>query len=188
MNNTGKDLFEKDHLKMIVSCSKNWLDPDNIFINPKSKYGLMILNTRLGQKIIGKEPSKAIQKDIKLLPVNLDTDFYGFIDIIYDLIHKAYNSSIQINEYVSNEHVAESFFEAFEYIYFESIFDMTKSRDKILTFKEHLINEESFKNEDINALYTLLKESYNPIRNNIILFDIDYPQYSKYEYLIRTLR
>jgi adenine-specific DNA-methyltransferase len=113
--------------------------------------------------------------DLPLIKTDQDQIFASLVD--YILFLKA-NSEIKANEYVTNDHIIQSFEEVINACVYELYFaDHMKEKEiDVLRFARELIKPISNKDktkdraEIINSVYTKLKEPSNEIRSRMLLF------------------
>lgn len=170
------------------SRALNFIKTDRINL----KYLTCILNSKLANfwlRYKGKLTGDLLQIDksqLLSIPIkNIDNTnpFEKLIDYIIFL--NSLNESI--NEYVSNQHIIDSFQEVLDAMVYELYFSNYFS-NKNLEFISHVSNEykeiknQSFteKIEIINQTFTTLKEPYNKIRNNLMLIDTELKEIISY--------
>jgi len=115
---------------------------------------------------------KAPLEELPLIKTNYETVFASLVD--YVLFLKA-NIEDKINDYVSNEHIVQSFEEVINACIYELYFSdhMKEKEIDVLRFAKDLIKpiEKPEKAKDvINTVYSKLKEPSNEIRNRMMLF------------------
>lgn len=149
------------------------------------KYLTAILNSKLitfWLKYKGKMQGDNYQVDkepILNLPIKNIENTKPF-EILVDYIRFIKLLKNPINEYVSNEHISNSFEEIIDGMIFEIYFS-TEFKDKNLNlinyvekdFKEISNLTENEKSIQVDEIYSKIKEPYNEIRNNLILIDTE---------------
>jgi len=186
-NGLFKDITSKDNLRTMVSYSNKPLHPDTIFSGTYAKFFFLIRLSKLGQLQINKDLNKKLlQKDIKnLITPRVGIDF-DFIDVLFNMIHKAYNSEDGMIKGLPSNVLLLSFIKVFEFYYLELIYDLSKTDEeksageRELSFYKHLFNEgEEYITEDISEFYRLITHPNGIYRNNTKLFAIHYPELAK---------
>jgi hypothetical protein len=147
------------------------------------KYLTALLNSKLVAfwlKYKGKMQGDNYQVDkepILNIPIKNIENTKAF-EILVDYIRFTKSLRNSINEYVTNEHISNSFEEIIDGMIFELYFS-DEFKDKNLAFinyieryfKEIYNLTEKEKIIQINEVYSKIKESNNEIRNNLILID-----------------
>lgn len=148
------------------------------------KYLTSILNSKLVAfwlKHKGKMQGFQYQVDkdpIINIPIAIAGDTTIFQSLVDYIIFLRANATLKINEYVSNEHMIQSFEDVINACVYELYFSehMKEKEIDVLRFANDLIkpigNIEKAKEkaEIINAVYLKLKEPSNEIRNRMMLF------------------
>ncbi len=115
---------------------------------------------------------KAPLLELPLIEITDTSIFESLVD--YILYIKA-NATEKINEYVSNDHLVQSFEEVINACVYELYFSnhMKEKQIDVLQFAKELvkpIKEAKDKAKTINEVYNKLKEPSNEIRNRMLLF------------------
>jgi hypothetical protein len=109
------------------------------------------------------------------LPLIQITDTTIFESLVDYIIFIKGNAKLKINEYVTNDHLAQSFEDVINACVYELYFadHMIEKQIDVLRFAKDLIkpiSEAKDKADVINAVYSKLKEPSNEIRNRMLLF------------------
>ena len=148
------------------------------------KYLTSILNSKLVAfwlKHKGKMQGFQYQVDkdpIINIPIAIAKDTTTFQSLVDYIIFLRSNANFKINEYVSNEHMIQSFEDVINACVYELYFSehMKEKEIDVLRFANDLIKpigmteKAKEKAEIINAVYSKLKEPSNEIRNRMMLF------------------
>jgi len=162
---------DRDSLRNLIAFADNPFTQNTLFLSTRNKYALLVLMTTFGKVTLSKSyGQKILQKDLKTLIFPSEID-YDNIDILFDMIHKAHNSS-NLSE-VEKISMEKCFFNVFEYSYYESIFHLEKIENP-LSFAEHVFTLDSFKEENPVELFKTLSDPDNFFRNNVKLFYVRY--------------
>jgi hypothetical protein len=113
--------------------------------------------------------------DLPLIKTDQEQIFASLVD--YILFLKA-NSEIKVNEYVTNDHIIQSFEEVINAFVYELYFaeHMKEKEIDVLRYAKELIYPISTKDkpkekaEIVNSVYSRLKEPSNEIRSRMLLF------------------
>jgi len=150
------------------------------------KYLLALLNSKLANKwfyTFGKLRGIGVDigvEKLRTFPVAQTTKEYVF-DIIVDYLLQInlFSINTQLNEYVPNSHIAETFEEVIDALVFELYFpkEFEKSGIHFIKYAERDFQSIEGKSleeqkEVIHNAYQKLKEKDNEIRNNLQLMDI----------------
>ncbi len=109
------------------------------------------------------------------IPVAISNEIEPFVSLIDYILFLKANTEQKINEYVSNEHIIQSFEDVINACVYELYFaeHMKEKEIDVLRFAKDLIKpiDKSEKaKEIINSVYSKLKEPSNEIRNRMMLF------------------
>ena len=112
------------------------------------------------------------------IPIAIAKDTIVFESLIDYIIFIRENNANKINEYVSNDHLSQSFEDVMNACVFELYFEkhMKDRNIDVLRFAQDLIKPLSGakdKSKVINSVYSILKEPNNEIRNRMLLFALD---------------
>jgi len=181
--------------KLILAHDSKQIYPtDGIYVlstsNLKKDKALMaLLNSKLATviyRLFSNEEGKTLAqiKPNVLNNIPIPVNLFGNIDtfsIISEYIEFLKNdlSEKGINEYVPNNHIAETFEEVIDAMVFELYFpdDFKKANINFIEYAERDFRsieglEDSDKKEVIHQAYQTLREKHNEIRNNLKLMDI----------------
>ena len=109
------------------------------------------------------------------IPIAIAKDTSIFESMVDYIIFLKGNTTVNINEYVSNDHLVQSFEEVINACVYELYFEqhMKEKQIDVLRFAKDLIKpigEAKDKATVINEVYSKLKEPSNEIRNRMLLF------------------